>query len=147
MIDIKTVSDENNDSLQKYKALFAGCSDSQLSAALPAGWTVSAVLCHLAYWDRRALILLKKWQEEGVEVSPVDIDVTNDTTKDYFLAIPPRHALEIFFKTAETVDARIASLDPVFASDVMENSGNVHVSRAYHRLMHFDEIEAALKND
>jgi len=34
--------------------------DDELSCPLEAGWTVSAVLAHLAFWDQRALTLLKK---------------------------------------------------------------------------------------
>ena len=34
-------------------------------ARLPAGWTVAAVLGHLAFWDQRAFILLEQWEKTG----------------------------------------------------------------------------------
>jgi hypothetical protein len=35
-----------------------------LRTPMPAGWTVSAVLAHLAFWDLRALTLIQKWQKD-----------------------------------------------------------------------------------
>jgi hypothetical protein len=63
--------------------------DEQLSHPLEAGWTVSGVLGHLAFWDQRALTLLQKWRQEGIGPSPIDTDLVNEAMRLHCLAILP----------------------------------------------------------
>jgi hypothetical protein len=126
------------------QTFFAALSESDLTVSMPAGWTVSAVLVHLAFWDKRALTLLEKWQKEGITFSPMDIDVVNEVTRPMCLAIPTRTAVELFLQTAEAVDQLIGTLDPAWLNEVQENGKNVHLNRAKHRLVHMEEIKAVL---
>jgi hypothetical protein len=138
------INQQNNDSLDHFKSLLAILSPSELSTPMPAGWTVSAVLVHLAFWDKRALTLLEKWQKEGITFSPMDIDVVNEVTRPLCLAIPTQIAIELFLQTAEAVDQLIGTLDPAWLNEVQENGKNVHLNRAKHRLVHMEEIKAVL---
>ena len=56
-------------------------SDADLRLPMQAGWTVAAVLGHMAFWDQRAITLIAKWQKEGVGPSAVDTDVVNEATR------------------------------------------------------------------
>jgi hypothetical protein len=57
------------------------------------GWTVAALLAHLAFWDNRMFILLHRWQEHGMDESPVDPNMINDSLRPLCLALEPRVAV------------------------------------------------------
>ena len=82
----KFISD-NNKSRYRLRSLVERLSDQDFAKATAAGWTVSSLLAHLAFWDQRAVILLRVWKEAGVSPSPVDINVVNDAAKVLCLAI------------------------------------------------------------
>ena len=46
---------------ERLRSLVARLSDKELSRPMPGGWTVSAVLAHIAFWDARAIYFLDKW--------------------------------------------------------------------------------------
>jgi hypothetical protein len=144
MTEKKLIDEKNLESLQSYRTFLAGLSEKDLSTRMPAGWTVSAVLGHLAFWDQRALTLLDKWEKEGINDSVIDTDVVNEVTRYLCLAIPPKVAVEIFLHTAETLNERISKLDPKWTSEIEEKGKNVHLNRAKHREMHMEDIKAAL---
>ena len=116
----------------------------QLNQPMEAGWTVSAVLAHMAFWDQRALILIEKWGKEGIGPSPVDTDVMNEVTRPFLLAIPAQQAAEIFISSAEAVDSKIASLDPTFLEEIETTGKTVLLNRAKHRRTHMKDFEKVL---
>ena len=118
--------------------------ESQLLHPMPAGWTVAAVLAHLAFWDQRGLVLLEKWAAEGIGPSPIDTDVVNEVTRILCLAIPPRAAVQLTIDCAARIDAAIEQLPAQFAADVMEKGKTVRLNRADHRRTHLGEIEKVL---
>ena len=118
--------------------------DDELSRPLEAGWTISAVLAHLAFWDRRALTLLIKWKQAGVGPSPMDTDIVNEAMRLHCLAIPPRVAAQLAIDCAVAIDREIEQLTPAMLADVETNGKTVHLDRAHHRRMHLEQIEQAL---
>jgi hypothetical protein len=144
MLDFDMTITKNKESLQMYKDFLTNCTDADLSTPMSAGWTVSAVLCHLIFWDQRALTLLEKWEKEGIDYSSIDTDVVNEVTRFLCLAVPPRAAVNLFLRTAETLDAKISGLDPAWLSEIEEKGKNVHLYRAKHREMHMEDIKAIL---
>jgi hypothetical protein len=128
-------------------ALVARASDADLAHAMPAGWTVAAVLGHLAFWDQRVLALLEAW-ERGVAPPPHhqgDVDWINDAGKPFLLALPPRKAADMAVAIAEAVDRKVAALsDNVIARNVAAGSP-LNLVRGQHRKEHLDEIERLLK--
>jgi len=118
--------------------------ESELMYPMPAGWTVGAVLAHLAFWDQRGLVLLEKWADEGIGPSPIDTDVVNEVTRILCLAIPPRAAAQLAIDCAARIDAAIKQLSPQFAADVLEKGKTVRLNRADHRRTHLGEIERVL---
>src|ERR1700739_1806349 len=103
----------NDTERARIEALVKGRSDADLGRAMPAGWTVAGVLAHLAFWDQRALVLLERWEKEGVEPPPgaaAPVGGTNEAAKPLFLALPPRRAAEVALAVAEAVDRKVATL-------------------------------------
>jgi len=125
-------------------ALINQLSDEQLSHPMEAGWTVSTVLTHLAFWDNRALLLIEKWQKDGIGPSPMDTDLVNEATRIFLLAIPPRKAAEIALMSATAIDRAIEQLSPEMSTAIETIGKTVHLNRAEHRRLHLGEIEKAL---
>src|SRR6185436_16695974 len=57
---------ENNRERARLRALVDRLSDSELARPLEAGWTIAAVLAHLAFWDQRVLELIARWERDGL---------------------------------------------------------------------------------
>jgi hypothetical protein len=129
---------------ERMKTLAAGCSDAELARPLAAGWTAAAILAHLAFWDMRAITLIRKWQKEGVGESPIDTDVVNESTRGLCLAIPPRAAAALALEKATELDGLIAALSPEWVDRIVTIGKTVHLKRFEHRNNHLDEIEKAL---
>jgi hypothetical protein len=136
--------DDNKIEREHLAQFVNGLSEVQLVHPMPAGWTVAAVLAHLAFWDQRGVVLLEKWAKEGIGPSPLDTDVVNEVTRTLCLAIPPRTAAQLAIDCAARIDAAIEQLSPQFAADVMEKGKTVRLNRADHRRMHMAEIKQAL---
>src|SRR5262249_61752566 len=91
---------ENNHARARLRALVDRLSDGDLARPLEAGWTVGAVLAHLAFWDQRALLLIERWEKEGPHAVPrsidgKDVDWINDSAKALCLALAPRAAARL----------------------------------------------------
>ena len=119
-------------------------SDEQLSHPMESGWTVSSVLGHLAFWDNRALLLIQKWQKDGIGPSPMETDIVNEVTRKFFLAIPPQKAAQIAIESAAAIDQAIEQLSPEMTTAIDTIGKTVHLNRADHRRMHLGEIEKCL---
>ena len=136
---------QNNAVEREHLVSLAGrLTDDELSRPLDAGWTVSAVLAHLAFWDQRALILLDKWQQHGIGPSPMDSDIVNEAMRPHCLAIPPRVAARLAIGCATAIDRIIEQLDPALLAEVETQGQTVRLDRAHHRRMHLEQIEQTL---
>ena len=60
---------KNDAERARLKALVARASDADFGRPMPAGWTVAAMLGHLAVWDQRILALIEAW-ERGAAAAP-----------------------------------------------------------------------------
>ena len=126
------------------KKLVESLSDKDLRVPLEAGWTVSAVFAHLAFWDQRAITLIAKWKKEGISESPIDIDVVNEVTRRLCLAIEPRKAAELAMTLADELDKTISGLTPEMVEAIQAKGTTVKLRRADHRRTHLKEIEEIL---
>ena len=136
--------EENTRTRERLRSLVAGLTDEELSLPLGDDWTVAVALAHLAFWDQRALVLMQKWNQHGVEPSPIDIDVTNDSLLPIWRAIPSRAAADLAVSCAEAIDRELeeASQDLIDAIDSLGEKFRLY--RSMHRKTHLDEIEAVL---
>lgn len=136
----------NDESRGRLEAFARRLNDEQLSRPLQDGWTASAVLVHLAFWDQRALLLLRKWKREGVSQSSMDTDILNDASLPIWKAVLPRKAVELALDTARLVDAEVAGLPPSLLVEIEAKAAGFRLSRAVHRNVHLDELERIFEN-
>ena len=139
--------DENSKARAQLKDLVARLSDSDLARPMPAGWTVAAVLGHVAFWDQRTLVLLDAWETGSVapHLRAEDTNWINDAGKPFFLALPPRQGAEVALTIAEAVDRKIETLTDDVVARIAAAGNPINLHRAEHRREHLDEIEAALR--
>jgi len=145
MDPMKEIIQENGRGNVALRKMVEGVSQEDLRTPMEAGWTVSAVLAHLAFWDQRAITLIKKWKEEGVGDSVIDTDVINEVTRRLCLAIPPEEAAQLVITVADEIDQLIADLTPEMVEAIRSQGRTVRLNRADHRRTHLGEIEKALK--
>ena len=140
--------DENAKARARLKDLVARLSDADLARPMPAGWTVAAVLGHVAFWDQRTLVLLDAWERAG-SVPPrlraEDTDWINDAGKPFFLALPPRQGADVALAIVEAVDRKIETLTDDVVTRIAAAGNPINLHRAEHRREHLDEIDAALR--
>ena len=136
---------ENAQERKRLQLLVERITDEELSLPLEAGWTIAVALAHLAYWDQRSLMLMRKWQREGVELSPIDIDVTNDSLLPLLLAIPPRRTAELAVSAAEAIDRELENASSELIAAIEGLGEDFRLYRSIHRKLHLDEIENILK--
>jgi hypothetical protein len=136
--------DRNRASFERMATFVRTATDEDLRTEMPAGWTVSAVLGHLAFWDQRVHVVLDM-VEEGVKPPPYDegsVDWINDTAKRFLLSMEPRAVAELAVEIAAATDARVAGLTD---EQLEEATGIWFTERRYQdRNEHLDEIEQAL---
>jgi hypothetical protein len=139
---------ENRAQLERLRALTDKLSDQQLAGSMEAGWTVAAVLAHLAFWDQRIVTLLDRWAGgQGTPPSTyheASVDWINDAGKMLCLALPPRVAARLAIEAGEAADERVAGLSEAQLAANVAAGRPISVLRAEHRREHLDEIERAL---
>jgi hypothetical protein len=140
---------QNDSERARLQSLVRRLGDADLGRAMPAGWTIAAVLAHLAFWDQRVLSLLERWEGSPEAVPPLiderQVDWINDATKPLFLALDPRRAADVALAIAAAVDRKVAAMsDDLLARNAAAGTP-VTPFRATHRREHLDEIEHALR--
>jgi hypothetical protein len=141
--------EENTASRRRLETLVNRLSDEDLRRATPYGWTVAALLAHLAFWDQRVAVLLRRWKEKGVDPSPVDSQAMNDALRPLLLAMDPRAAIRLCLSSAEAVDAELETITPELFQEIQKvsqaSSTQFRFSRALHRNDHLDDIDLLLR--
>ena len=136
---------ENAVSQQELRALVSGLSDSDLAQDMGEGWTVAAMLVHVAFYDFRAAAAVDRWShEDHIDPFPVDAQMTNIATTPLLLAIPPRSAAQLALQAAEAADGRMAGLSAELAARIEASERSVNLFRSEHRREHIDQIKKAL---
>jgi len=135
---------ENNRERERLAALTARLTDEELTLPLEMGWTIASAFAHLAFWDQRAFVLMRKWRQSGVAQSLVDDDVTNDALLPIGLAIPPRVAANLAIAAAEAIDHELEQTSAKLIDDIAALGDKFRLWRSIHRRMHLDQIEARL---
>jgi Mycothiol maleylpyruvate isomerase N-terminal domain len=135
---------ENDASRVRLEAFIPSLSTDDYSQSNADGWTVAALLAHLAFWDNRMLVLLRRWQEHGVDESPVDPNMINDSLRPLCLALEPRAAADLCLASAKTTDAELAAIPPELYAEIQASPNHYRFNRSLHRNDHLNEIERIL---
>jgi hypothetical protein len=137
---------ENDHERRRLEALVGKLDDAALSRPMPGGWTVAAVLAHLAFWDQRAVLLCEQLARGTAvpTVEPANVDWINDAAKPAQLALPPRRAAALAVEAARASDQAVAALSDESLAKNTAAKSPINPLRAEHRRQHLDEIESAL---
>jgi hypothetical protein len=137
----------NDTARQRLEKLVASCGDADLAKPMPAGWTVAAVLAHVAFWDNRVQLLFDRWRTHDVPPGALgeDPDWINDAAKPMQLALAPRQAAALAVASAQTVDRTLQALSDDMLSRNARAGSPLNLDRAEHRNEHLDEIEHVLR--
>jgi hypothetical protein len=135
---------ENDVSRHRLESLVTKLSEADLARTTDYGWTVSALLAHLAFWDRRVLALARRWKAKGIDESPIDSDAMNDAVKPLCHSIPPRAAIELCLSSAREADAELESLSADLVRKIEESPNHFRFNRGLHRADHLKDIEQVL---
>lgn len=137
---------ENDRERHRLEALVGRLDDPALGRAMPGGWTVAAVLAHLAFWDQR-IVLLSERLKRGAAVPATEggnVDWINDAAKPMQLALPVRRAATLAVESARAADQAVATLSDEQLTKNSAAGSPINLLRAEHRREHLDEIEHAL---
>ena len=140
---------ENTLSRCRLESLVRELTDEDLARSTDYGWTVAALLAHLAFWDQRVLMILRRWQAEGLDPSPIDAMAVNDSLKVICHALEPRKAIELCLSSAQAVDAALETLTADLVKEMEEHADatqtQFRMNRSLHRDGHLNDIEALVK--
>jgi hypothetical protein len=87
---------------------------------------------------------MKKWKSSGIEPSPIDVDVTNDSLLPLWLAIPPRTAADLAISSAAAIDQELEEAPAELVAAIEKLGEKFRLYRSVHRKMHIDQIEEIL---
>jgi hypothetical protein len=138
----------NNVTRERLRAIVAKMNDADLVRDLGEGWTIAAVLAHLAFYDFRAIAMFSQWRRTGeVTASALDAEILNTALLPLALHVAPRAAAKLALEAAEAADASVAELE--LEPDLLvkiEAAGdvNLRLDRGYHRKDHVRQLEQAL---
>ena len=135
----------NTRSRQELAALADRLSDEELALITPYGWSIAALFAHMAWWDQRVLVLLRRWKEMGIDESPVDSQLINDALKPLCHALEPRTAVSMCLSSAAETDAEIATTAAELVAQIEAGPTHFRFNRALHRDDHMNDIEQLIR--
>ncbi len=140
-----SLTESNDSSRARLEAFVNSLTDEELRRPMAYGGTVSGLLAHLAFWERRVTVLLRRWKVGGVDESPVDPDMINDALAPFWAALEPRVAAELCLRAAAEADAEVAALSPEMMAAVEQAMAEgrvfMRLDRGLHRLGHLADLE------
>jgi uncharacterized damage-inducible protein DinB len=135
----------NDESRARLRAIVERLDHAQLARSAMPGWSVSAVLAHLAFWDR---FNQQHWRSRlaGTQLPALDVldDLINDASLPAWNALPPEVSARDVLTSADEGDAFVAALAPEATSPWLMEGRPRSLYRSEHRREHLDEIERAL---
>lgn len=135
---------DNRSQTERLAALIARLTEADYARPLADGGTVTALLGHLAFWDRRVAVLLERWAREGISLSPMDGDAVNAVIQPLFSALSPREAARLALEAAELADSHIEAAPPDLLDAILAVDAGINLARSTHRIEHIEQIERAL---
>ena len=136
---------ENEKARMRLVSLVNRITDVDLGKDAGEGWTVGVIFGHMAFWDQRTIVMLRRWKKSGVASSPVDIEVLNESLAPILKAIPARNSVSMFLETAETLCREIENLDDELVTAIEALGDKMRLHRYIHWQMHIDQIEKIIQ--
>ena len=137
--------ERNRQGLERLRRL-ASLSDAELATDTGDGWTVSAVLAHMAFFDRMLVPRWDTYEKDGAfaEMTPRHFDLMNDAGAGDWSALPPRPTVAKCIEAAERAVARIDALPAKAMAVALETNRVALLDRTLHWGPHLDQIKSAI---
>ena len=136
--------EDNALSRRRLESVTHRLSEADLHRTTSDGWSVASLFAHLAFWDQRVLVLLRRWKEKGVDESPVDSDAMNDALQPLCRALDPHTAVQLCLASAEAADAELETITSDLMAQIEASPTHFRFNRGLHRNDHLDQIERLL---
>ena len=137
---------DNADSRRRLEELAGRLTGEDLALTTHYGWSVAALFAHMAWWDQRILVLLRRWKEDGVDESPVDSYMINESLKPLCHALDPQKAIALCLASAKETDAELEATSAELISEIEASPNYFRINRSLHRNGHIDDIESLLSD-
>jgi hypothetical protein len=145
---------ENQAARERLRSFVGKLTDADMARPLGDGWTVSAALAHLAFWDQRWVEKFREWERTGTvripfatwhtgEGPPVDVDAMNDALLPWWRAREFPEVRRDVVAAAEAVDQAVERLSDPILEQLLSLRPRTAI-RAVHRQEHLAQIERAL---
>jgi hypothetical protein len=142
------INRENDASRQELAGFIASLDDASLAADTGNGWTAATVLCHLAFWDERAIYLLRLWKDgrfEPFQLTPQAIDSLNVAARVISRAVPVRDAAALALASAAAADGEVAGLAAQAVENLQQSGFDWSLTRSVHRRAHLRTLKEKLQ--
>ncbi len=141
---------ENAASRQALGGLVSSLSEGSYRRPVGLHWTVATTLCHLAFWDQRALFFLKFWASgAAIETPRLDaptVESINHAVNGIALAVPGVSAGRMALESADAIDAFVAQTSDDLARRIEAAGFERYLRRSLHRQEHLGKILHALSD-
>jgi hypothetical protein len=98
----------------------------------------------MAFWDRRAVVVLERWAKDGTPYRDQDDDILNLALLDEWLALPPRATVELALSAARAANPVIERTPEHIWQALAGTHDMFLLHRANHRREHIAQIESVL---
>lgn len=147
MVD-RSFVDENDAARVELSEFIAGLDERSFKCPVGSGWTISACLCHLAFWDHRVLFLLNEWERTGQlersRFSSQSVNSINQAVNAISQAVPGAAAAKLALDAALAVDSLLASISDELIGQLVSAGFERYLRRSLHRREHLQKIKEAL---
>jgi hypothetical protein len=145
-------AESNRTQRERLRALVRRLDVRSLAVRLPNGWTVAGALAHVALWDRKYLLMLRRWAGGDMRVGEPpydprkydDGDLFNDAAQPLLELIPPALAAAAAVVAAEEIDKFLLEISDEVVAMALAQPDAPNLDRGSHRKHHLDIIEKAL---
>jgi hypothetical protein len=138
---------QNDTSRAQLKNLVARLTERDFQRAVGTNWTISTLLCHLAFWDQRVFFLLQEAQAGRIDPSRLTaqaIDSINYAVRVLSQAVPGSAAAQLAIQSAEAADALAAKTSDDVVRKIMSAGFERMLNRSLHRMEHLGKMKVAL---
>jgi hypothetical protein len=125
----------------RLETVASGLREGDFTRDVGGGWTVAALLAHLAFWDRFVIERLTRWEGSGFEAAVFDADVINDAALPGWRAIPGPAARQEVLAAAVQCDERVERVGDELAAAIIGAGRQRMLDRSLHREEHIARIE------
>jgi len=140
---------ENEAARSELSELIACLDERSFGRPVGSEWTIATSLCHLAFWDRRVLFLLREWERTGcVDTSRLgsqSIDSINHAVNAISRAVEGPAAAELALTSALAVDSHGAALREELVDQLRSAGFERLLRRCLHRREYLRQIMQALQ--